>query len=685
MKKPELLLPAGSIETALAAFDGGADAVYCGLSKFNARERAVNFSFPQLRTLLERAKSEGKKVYITFNTLLKSSELSEAAQFLAELAKTPPDALIVQDPGVIQLVNKYFPFFTLHASTQMGIHNSCGVSALEELNIKRVILERQITLDELKKIRRKSKLELEVFIHGSLCCSLSGRCLLSSYLGGTSGNRGRCKQPCRRCYAAVDNSKQDYFLSPYDLDGSSLVRELSDIGIDSFKVEGRLRGTDYIFKTARAYRLLIDHPDDFEAVSEARKLLESSSMRETSTGFYYRSDYKNIINRNRSGVFGIEAGIAGKSRNGTLALRSQIRLHLGDRLRLVNERTREDISFSLTRLEENGKRVIKCRPGAQVVIGTAPDVPAGCRVYKIGENGFDYRTAAESLRPGRYPAALTVKATEKLWKVTFSRLPGFEWIEETDFSPAEKRPVTQESIAEAFSSAPLEPWRIDDVKVEIDGSFFVPGSLLKDMRRKFWSAVKAQMPPFDCWFGEQSNALEAFLNADKCDTLSPETVMPREAFVIPAFICEDDLNSVIHELETYFASGKRAVCVTSFHGFAMLKTAPRDVRIFVRFPLPVANHLAADLLAELGAEAFAPEVELDSDSRNQLFAKTTLAHFVDDTPVPLLVTRAALDRTRRTDGSGNTFSVRYDSSEKTSQLFSENTDPASKFEKQLLL
>ena len=287
MKKPELLAPAGCLETALAAFDGGADAVYCGLSKFNARERAVNFSFPELRTLLEKAHSGNKKVYITFNTLLRDEELREAAAFLAELAKTPPDALIVQDPGVIELVNHYFPFFTLHASTQMGIHNSAGVEVMKTLNIKRVILERQITLEELKIIRKKSSLELEVFINGSLCCSLSGRCLLSSYLNGASGNRGRCKQPCRRCYAAADNSKQDYYLSPYDLDGSSLVNELAQLGIDSFKIEGRLRGSDYIFKTARAYRTLIDHPDDAVAVIEAQKLLKSASMRDSSTGFFF--------------------------------------------------------------------------------------------------------------------------------------------------------------------------------------------------------------------------------------------------------------------------------------------------------------------------------------------------------------------------------------------------------------
>ena len=479
MKKPELLSPAGSLETALAAFDGGADAVYCGLAKFNARERAVNFSFPELRTLLERARNTQKKVYITFNTLLKDHELDEAASFLAELAKSPPDALIVQDPGVINLVNKYFPFFTLHASTQMGIHNSCGIEAMAQLNIKRVILERQITLDELKIIRKNSPLELEVFINGSLCCSLSGRCLLSSYLNGTSGNRGRCKQPCRRCYAAVDNSKADYFLSPYDLDGSTLVKELSDIGIDSFKIEGRLRGSDYIYKTARAYRLLIDHPDEPEAAAEAAKLLFSSSMRGTSGGFYFKSGHSKVINSGRSGIFGIEAGTVSKCRNGYLTLKTSARLHLGDRLRAVDDKTKSDHTFSLTAIEENHRSVIKCRAGSSVIIGVAPEVKPGAHIFKIGENGFDYRSAVAKLRPGRYPAELRISAGSKLWKISFSRLPEFVWEKETDFQPAQNHPVSENEIAEIFSSSPAEPWRIDRIEVDCQGRSFVPGSVLK--------------------------------------------------------------------------------------------------------------------------------------------------------------------------------------------------------------
>ena len=185
---PELLAPAGNLETALAAFDAGADAVYGGLAKFNARERAANFSAADLGRLLDYAHSRGRRVYLTFNTLLKESELGEAAEFLAELAKLRPDALIVQDLAVIRLCRSYFPELTLHASTQMGIHNSAGIAAAACRGIARVILERQVTLEELRAMAENSPVELEVFVHGSLCCSLSGRCLLSSALGGWSGN-----------------------------------------------------------------------------------------------------------------------------------------------------------------------------------------------------------------------------------------------------------------------------------------------------------------------------------------------------------------------------------------------------------------------------------------------------------------------------------------------------------------
>ena len=214
-KKPELLAPAGNLACALTAFDCGADAVYAGLSKFNARERTENFSMEEMSKLIAYARLHSRKVYVTLNTLIKESELPEMVQYLAQLARLQPDGVIVQDLGVLRIIREYFPSLQIHASTQMGFHNSPGIELAAELGVSRVIMERQVTLDELRKIAEKSSLELEVFVHGALCCSLSGQCLFSSWMGGWSGNRGKCKQPCRRRF--YSRSGNGFFFSTKDL------------------------------------------------------------------------------------------------------------------------------------------------------------------------------------------------------------------------------------------------------------------------------------------------------------------------------------------------------------------------------------------------------------------------------------------------------------------------------------
>ena len=213
--KPELLAPAGNIVSALTAFDAGADAVYAGMKRFNARERTENFTSDEMSKLLTYAHSIGKKVYVTFNTLIKESEIVEAAEVLSELAVLKPDAVIIQDLGVLLLIREFFPSLTVHASTQMGIHNIEGVRTAASAGINRVILERQVTIPELDKIVSASPIDIEVFIHGAICCSLSGKCLFSSWHGGWSGNRGKCKQPCR--YNYFKGGDEGYFFSTRDL------------------------------------------------------------------------------------------------------------------------------------------------------------------------------------------------------------------------------------------------------------------------------------------------------------------------------------------------------------------------------------------------------------------------------------------------------------------------------------
>lgn len=279
--KPELLLPAGSPEAFIAALEGGADAIYLGLQNFNARGRAKNFQINNLPSLLNKAADYKAKIYLTLNTLIKNNELTRLLEYLTILQDYPPAAIIIQDWGVYYLLRKYFPNFKVHTSTQMGNHNSLDCQFAAKQHFQRVILARELTLDELSSMASKSKVELEIFTHGALCYSFSGSCLFSSWAGGMSANRGQCKQPCRHHFSA--GSKTERWFSMKDLELIEYLPELTRLGIKAIKIEGRMRSADYVYTVAKAYRLALDHPEKLE---EARQQLLDDGGRDKTSWFF---------------------------------------------------------------------------------------------------------------------------------------------------------------------------------------------------------------------------------------------------------------------------------------------------------------------------------------------------------------------------------------------------------------
>jgi putative protease len=265
-KKPELLAPAGGIECFHAAIEAGADAVYLGLVDFNARLRAKNFTVKTLSFLVPYAHANKRKVYVTLNTLIKQSEVEKLVHILYQLDQVRVDGLIVQDLGLIELCRTAFPRLRLHASTQMAIHNVSGLAAARELGLRRAVVARELTLKEITALRRESSVELELFVHGALCYCISGMCLASSFLGGSSGNRGRCTQVCRRPFIARE--EQGCFFSPHDMCAMSFLERFRDIGIDSFKIEGRMKSADYVSTVVTAYRKAIDDPSSLPGLLE---------------------------------------------------------------------------------------------------------------------------------------------------------------------------------------------------------------------------------------------------------------------------------------------------------------------------------------------------------------------------------------------------------------------------------
>ncbi|MFW5944189.1 MAG: peptidase U32 family protein, partial [Bacteroidota bacterium] len=298
MGKPELLLPAGNPEMFHAAVEGGADAVYLGLKKFNARERADNFSIQQLQELLAEAGKHQVKVYLTLNTVIKNNELPELLDTLYAISQTGISAVIIQDWGIYHLIRNYLSKLKVHASTQMGNHNSLGGIYSEKLGFERVIFARELTKNELAAIRKNSNIQIEMFIHGALCYSFSGMCLFSSYLGGMSANRGMCMQPCRRMYH--DANRKKYLFSLKDNQLIEHIPEIMKLGISSLKVEGRLKSAEYVYQVARAYRMALDQT---EKVKEAANLLKYDMGREK-TSYFLGGNVADAITENPStGIF----------------------------------------------------------------------------------------------------------------------------------------------------------------------------------------------------------------------------------------------------------------------------------------------------------------------------------------------------------------------------------------------
>ena len=284
----ELLSPAGERDSLTAAVQNGADAVYLGGRAFSARRYAGNFDDAALRETLDYCHIRGVKAYVAVNTLLLDRELSEALSYAAYLYEVGADALIVQDLGLVRAIKSALPELTLHASTQMTIHDENGLHMAQTLGMTRAVLARELSLDRIRALSITSPVELECFAHGALCTSISGVCLFSSLAGGRSGNRGACAQPCRKTYS-VDGGKQEYPLSLSDLSMLLHVKELKEAGVSCIKLEGRMKRAEYVAAVTRAYRMAIDGAE--KAVLEAELAsLQRIFSRGVSTGYFYGRD-----------------------------------------------------------------------------------------------------------------------------------------------------------------------------------------------------------------------------------------------------------------------------------------------------------------------------------------------------------------------------------------------------------
>jgi len=500
--KTELLAPAGSLESFFAALESGADAVYCGLQDFSARAKAKNFSLSDMARMTAYAKGMGRKLYVPLNTLVKEAELTRLVEVLGALEEMGIDAVILQDLSVWRLIRDHFPGLKLHSSTQMTVHNAAGVNQLESMGFERAVLARELSLEEIRVLRRNSRIELEHFIHGALCFSFSGQCYFSSWLGGKSGNRGRCAQPCRRRYSY--RQKPGYYFSTNDLSALDHIQELAQAGVVSFKIEGRMKSAEYVATVVGAYRRVMDASEKkrAEAIALAKEDIKNSFGRRPTKGFLLGGPPADIAMPSAKGATGQFLGELAQVKGKDISFKTKVALLVGDRLRIQPRTDEAGTAFTVKTLLKGEKRT------AEVVPGTFVTVPSpfpgkfkpGDAVFKVSSReAFTLSDSACRKRLSQAPAkALGVRLAADLFGSTLllrAEAAGrkLEKSFEIETFPALNHPLSEEVLQEAFEKTGHAGLRLEAFSCGTLPEVVIPPSLLKQVRRDFYALVEEQV------------------------------------------------------------------------------------------------------------------------------------------------------------------------------------------------
>ena len=509
MKKIELLSPVGNMDCMRAAVQNGADAVYFG-SGFSARAFASNFDGDDLKCAIEYAKLRGVQTHLTLNTLIKNDEFENAFSVAKMAYNYGIDAIIVQDLGLANLLINSFPNIAIHASTQLTAHNLDGVLSLQDMGFRRVVLSRELTLEEIEYITKNSNVEIETFIHGALCISYSGQCLFSSMVGGRSGNRGKCAQPCRLPFSLIDekSSKLDsgYLLSTRDLCGLDFIPNLINAGVTSLKIEGRMKSPEYVATVTRIYRKYIDlaySNEPYIVEASDRKLLALAFNRGGFSNGHLSKDYnKNLVFKEKQNNCGLFLGTIEKynAKKGLITFKCAEILHIGDSIATQNEQG----SYKISELMLKNTNIKESKCGDVVTIGRMKgNIKPGDKLYKISDSIItsEIRSTFSENSENRKvklicnskfslnkPIELNIKSNSNIdvYKDLNINITSSKWPEQ-----AKNSGLSKENIIKQFSKTNNTPYEFCKFNIELEDNLFLPNSVLNELKREALSKVKA--------------------------------------------------------------------------------------------------------------------------------------------------------------------------------------------------
>lgn len=494
-RKIEILAPAGSYDSFMAAMRAGADAVYAGGPYFGARAFADNFTVEKLLEAIDYAHLHGRRFYLTVNTLLKDHEMSRLYDYLLPLYQQGLDAVIVQDTGVMEFVRNHFPKMGIHASTQMTITNAKGAAFLESQGVERVVPARELTLNEISDISKHTDLEIECFVHGALCYCYSGQCLLSSIIGGRSGNRGQCAQPCRLPYTVGD--KTAYFMSLKDICTLEYIPEMIEAGITSFKIEGRMKKPEYVAAVTSLYRKYTDlylkngRKDYKVAPEDKEKLMDVYNRGGFSKGYYHQRNGKDMISLNRPNHAGVPALKVTLQNGREVTAIALTDIHKGDILEIARKKEYSDGKENYTFGKEYTKGQI-----AKILVPRGYMYTKGMILHRIRNQELldsvqkKYGTGLIQepilgyleVAVGK-PASLTLYYKD-LTVSAFTK-------EKTE--EAKNQPLDQERLLKQLNKTGNSEFVFDNIDVSITGNIFLPMQKINELRRTAMELLKEKI------------------------------------------------------------------------------------------------------------------------------------------------------------------------------------------------
>lgn len=645
MLKPELLAPAGDWKSFIAAVEAGADAVYFGGKDFSARSFAVNLSREEIAKAIDYAHLRGVKCYAAVNTLVKGDEFAKLLDYINFLYAEGIDALIIQDLGVFNLCRKFFPDLALHASTQMSAHNLEDVLELEKMGFKRVVLARELTLEEIQEVKKKSKIEIECFVHGALCFSYSGQCLLSSMIGGRSGNRGKCAQPCRKKYSLVNcknGANKDisgYLLSTKDICALDILDKMQFI--DSLKIEGRMKSAAYIAGVISKYRKAIDCAARSEKISEEKLEADKREMASIfnrggfSYGYLLDKKPKDLISLDRSKNSGVPVGEVIEAAHGAIKIRVKD-IAVNDGLEIWGRQGQEkNVGFRVEKIS-----------GDIVDLVIAGDIRVGDKVYK----NYDYKLnkKLEALSEENYqkktPVKMVFRAEEG--KNIMLEMNGIK----AEGAKAETaiKVVTSEDVArEQLSKLGATPFVAEKIDVAMIGKVYIPLKDLNNLRRDAAEKLEKEIinsfkrgkkdepddirKDFDAVFGAREVKAERKIAVQSDDPAALDLLADRKISRIYTALKIDIEKFHKNNIEVYqvlpkiLREGEKIEIFSGYDGFLVpslgyLEVLPKKAKKAGDFQLNIFNSFAAKELKNLGFFGFTASPESKLDEINSLEA-----------------------------------------------------------------